>query len=61
MKRYIFVSDDSGHWYYIPLEYRLYWNVIDWEDESSWELPEWAVRLNGDVSLVSFTDPQEIN
>lgn len=56
--RYRIVGDNSGHEYYIPEdrsdEWRK-WAEIDEDDERSWDVPEYAVRIDG---RFTFTDPR---
>ena len=57
-QRYHYVADDSGHHYYIPVEKSKEWELFcefDDDDERGWDVPEWAVRING---TFSFTDPR---
>lgn len=55
--RFSIVSDDSGHKYLIPAEYILCWWTF--MEEGKDEVPDWAQRLNGPLSLYSFTDFRE--
>jgi hypothetical protein len=56
--RYRIVGDYSGHNYYIPAERSEDWNKftqIPENDERSWDVPDWAVRIDG---RFTFTDPR---
>lgn len=61
-ERFYFSRDNSCHWYLVPVERREEferWASLDEDDEAGWDPPEWARRLNGALSRVTFTDPQE--
>ncbi len=56
--RYKIVSDNSGHKYYIPVDKQVEWDAfasINEDDERSWDVPEFAVRIDG---RFTFTDPR---
>lgn len=56
--RYRIVGDNSGHQYYIPVENQAEWDAfmeLDEDDESSWDVPSFAVRIDG---RFTFTDPK---
>lgn len=56
--RYRIVGDNSDHEYYIPVERSADWEVfmaIDEDDERSWDVPEFAKRIDGNFT---FTDPR---
>ena len=58
MQRFEIVSDNSGHEYYIPIERYNDWAsfmMIDEDDERSWEVPDFAVRIEGGLT---FTNPK---
>jgi hypothetical protein len=60
--RYFLSRDNSSHWYLVPADKRAEWNAwcdLDEDDERSWDTPEWARRLSGSPSRITFTDPQE--
>lgn len=56
-ERYFLGSDNSGHWYVVPVsktdEWDM-WNNLDEDDEAAWEAPEWAKRVGGSPTLVTF-------
>ena len=59
--RYFLDQDDSCHWYLVPMDKRNeweYWCGLEDDCEESWEVPEWAKRLDGHPRWISFTDPQ---
>ena len=59
--RYFLDTDNSCHWYMIPVENRaewLSWCALDEEDEASWTAPEFAKRLGGHPNMITFADPQ---
>ncbi len=61
MMRYFIDTDNDSHWFVIPFPLEAEWNAwldISPDDERSWEAPEWARPINGDPSLVTFTDPK---
>lgn len=61
-KRFFLDSDDSGHWYVVPLDKQEEWSVwrnIPEDDERSWNAPEWAERVNGSPNRISFTNPRD--
>jgi hypothetical protein len=44
------VRDTSGHRYIVPVEHVDDWVALydlDEDDEASWEVPEWAERIEG--------------
>ena len=54
------VSDNDGHWYVVPVARLSEWNTwceIPSDDERAWDAPDYARRVGGAPSLVSFTDP----
>jgi hypothetical protein len=56
--RYRIVGDNSGHKYYIPVDRTDDWSKfteLDEDDERSWAVPGYAVRIDGDFT---FTDPR---
>lgn len=62
MKRYFIGSDNSGHKYVVELAHRdewVAWSELPEDDESGWETPDYAHRLNMSLSFLSFTDPKE--
>ena len=61
-KRYFLGGDNSGHNYIVPVERRKEWNKwcnLDEDDPIAWNTPEYAVRVNGSIELITFTDPKE--
>ncbi len=59
--RYFLGSDNSSHWYLVPVAHRKDWEAwtnLDEDDEASWEAPDFAVRLGGHLSQVTFADPK---
>jgi len=59
-ERYFMSTDDSGHWYIIPVTKRQEWE--EWsdlpeEDERTWEAPDFARPVGGSPTCVTFTDP----
>ena len=62
MTRYYLSTDQSSHWYIVPVERRAEWEAwrdLSEDDERAWEAPEFAKRINGSPSFVTFTDPQD--
>lgn len=60
--RFFLDQDNSCHWYLVPndkAEEWVKWRDLPEEDETSWNEPEWAQRLGGSPSNVTFTDPKE--
>lgn len=56
--RYFIDTDCSGHEYYIPWDKREEWRSyaeIPEDDERSWEIPEYAVRIDG--GTLTFEKP----
>lgn len=58
--RYFIGSDNSGHKYVVPAEQHEAWS--EWanlpeDDERAWEAPEYATRIPGALSLLTFSDP----
>jgi len=59
--RYFLSKDNSGHWYLVQADKRKKWEAwcdLDEDDERSWEAPEFARRIDGHPSLVTFSDIQ---
>lgn len=60
-ERYFLDQDQSSHWYVVPLSRQEEWQAwcnLDEDDEASWDEPEYAVRVGGAYTLVTFTDPK---
>lgn len=58
-RRYFLDQDDDGHWYVVPTDKRVQWE--QWfgsDDYDTGLVPEFAIELGHDPSLVSFTDPE---
>jgi ferric-dicitrate binding protein FerR (iron transport regulator) len=58
--RYFFAQDNSSHWYLVDADRREEWQrwcELDDEHPASWDVPEYAQRLEGGVSQVTFTEP----
>jgi hypothetical protein len=68
--RYCFCTDDSGHWYLVPVDRRDEFTFIiealtDYYNEENFDLPhptmpddlDWVERVN--PYFMTFTDPQE--
>ena len=57
--RFFMDTDGDSHWYVIPEDKRAEWDAfcaIPSDDERSWDVPEWATRVGGSPTLVTFTD-----
>lgn len=58
-QRFVQVRDESSHRYYIPfdrLEHWWEWSEIDEDDPASWDVPDYARRIDG--GYLTFTDPR---
>lgn len=58
-ERYFEGSDNSGHHYIVPWSKRKewsQWNELPEDDEASWDVPEWAERIDG--GTLTFADPR---
>ena len=58
-ERYFLSQDQSSHWYVVPVlkqEEWEEWNNLSENDPKSWDAPEWAIRVGGSYTLVTFTD-----
>lgn len=57
-ERFRLAQDDSSHWYIIPADQEDAW--VTWfeldEGDDKWDVPEWAVRIDGSPTNVTFTD-----
>lgn len=53
-KRYILVQDGDTHWYVIPRDCESDW--FEWVDSEEDDVPDYATRIGGGPSLVSFTN-----
>jgi hypothetical protein len=54
---YFLDQDCSTHWYVVPEARRVEWDAwcaLDEDDEDAWEAPEYATRLNGSPTRVTF-------
>lgn len=54
------VSDNSGHDYVIPSEKLNEWDVfmqIPDDDERSWDVPDWAHRIDGRFEFGEWREP----
>lgn len=61
-KRYFLDQDNSSHWYLVDASRRKEWSAwleLTEDDERSWELPDFAERLDGGPQRVVFTEPEE--
>lgn len=59
MTRYFVGRDSSGHRYLVPFDRRrewMLWADLPEDDERSWNVPEYANRLDGGV--LTFTNPE---
>lgn len=59
--RYFLDCDDDAHYYLVPENKRDEWNAwraIPSDDERSWDVPDFARRINNWTSI-TFIDPQE--
>ena len=55
-QRYVIVSDDSAHRYYIPAEKVEEWDAFMEHPEMPYlDTPDWACRIDG---IFTFTDPR---
>jgi hypothetical protein len=55
--RWFISSDQSGHEYAVPVSCTAEWEAwraLDDDDEASWEVPFFALRIDG---TFTFTDP----
>lgn len=51
-------QDCSSHWYVVPRSRQAEWDAwtsIDEDDPKAWNAPEWAARIGGSPTLVTFT------
>lgn len=58
--RFFLDRDSSGHWYLIPAANREdwdFWSNLDEDDERSWDPPDFARRIAGSPSWVTFESP----
>ncbi len=54
-------ADNSGHWYVVPVSRRIEWETwsqLDEDDEASWDVPDYARRVNGAINGVEFENPE---
>lgn len=59
--KYFLDADNSGHWYVIPAGKRLSWKVfleLPIEDERCWDVPYYAILVDGPVCDVEFENPE---
>ena len=60
-ERFFLDQDQSSHWYIIPVGHRAEWDAwrdIPEDDERSWEVPEFAIMVDGPGRL-TFADYRE--
>lgn len=60
-QRFYLDTDNSSHWYIIPVTRRHDWGrFVDLpeDDEASWEVPAYARPIGGSPSGVTFADPK---
>lgn len=59
--RYFLATDNSGHWYVVPVaradEWRAWANLAE-DDERADDAPDFAEPVNGSPGRVTFTDPR---
>lgn len=56
--RFFIGTDSSSHSYVVPVARRAKWKrwcAIPEDDEASWDVPEWATRIDGAHSI-TFAD-----
>lgn len=63
MSRFFFAKDGYGHWYLIPVGYRVEWQAwvakgFDWEDAALMRIFS-NFRTGGGIEGYTFTDPKE--
>jgi hypothetical protein len=61
MQRFYLDCDSSSHWYIIPVNKQEdwdIWNNLDSDDELAWDAPDWAIPVNGSLTLVTFENPK---
>ena len=56
MTKYCLVEDDDGHWYVIPTDRRVAFDLWLCNPDSDPIPPEWAEPVGGSPSLVEFTE-----
>jgi hypothetical protein len=65
MKKYFLDTDNDSHWHLIEAERREDWEnwcELDTDDESSWNVPDFAHSLGGGPNCVEFEfDPKDLD
>lgn len=59
--KYYLDTDQSGHWYIVPVDRSQEWSEwqeLDDDDERAWEAPEWAQMVGGAPQAVQFENPE---
>ena len=60
-ERWFLAQDQSSHWYIVNAANRTEWEAwceLPEDDETAWETPGYAERLNGGPGTVEFSDPE---
>ena len=60
-ERFFLSTDNDSHWYLVPVVRKADWDAwrdIPEDDERAWDPPDFAKRLNGAPSLVTFENPE---
>jgi hypothetical protein len=60
-ERFFLSQDHSCHWYLVPATKAKAWEKwlsLDSDDERSWDAPDFARRIDGHPSGITFTDPK---
>lgn len=61
MTRFALAQDNDSHWYVVPVDKMTEWDEwleLDPECDEAWEAPEFAQRVGGSPSLVTFENPE---
>lgn len=60
-QRFYLDTDNSSHWYIIPMARRKDWErflELPEDDEASWTVPTYAREVGGSPTLVTFEAPK---
>jgi hypothetical protein len=57
MTEYILIQDNDCHWYVIPYLKMAEWSEwVSASEDDHWIIPDWAVLVNGNPSLILFKE-----
>lgn len=61
LKRFFMDTDDSSHWFIVPVARKAEWEAwleLPEDDEARWSAPKFAQEVGGSPTLVTFSQPE---